>query len=328
MYFFPSRVIVVFALAAAVAARAQQTIIFSKPADVPADKAKSSLLPTISYRASDFNAPHAFFNNTLPDLPAPAPRPALNNNDATVKDALDRRKNWTLMTPEQILGIQTPEQIMGMPDKAGGKKLSLEEQFLMRENQAASGTHTNAALGGAAWRGMDEANPFSAKDSPGEAYPFRQAQPKMEPGAKFFNGFLNAPSPAAGPEQNPGSDWNTAFSQPNRPKPTTEQQAEMERFRSLMEPVTPPEKPQVPTRFAVAPAPAPDPFLQALPVVNPAGRGISPLGDLFSRPAGIKPLPGISTPAPTAAASKPSWQAQLPPWMTTGPQPHNPNWTY
>ena len=195
MYFFPSRVIVVFALAAAVAARAQQTIIFSKPADVPADKAKSSLLPTISYRASDFNAPHAFFNNTLPDLPAPAPRPALNNNDATVKDALDRRKNWTLMTPEQILGIQTPEQIMGMPDKAGGKKLSLEEQFLMRENQAASGTHTNAALGGAAWRGMDEANPFSAKDSPGEAYPFRQAQPKMEPGAKFFNGFLNAPQP-------------------------------------------------------------------------------------------------------------------------------------
>lgn len=325
MHFFPSRLIVLFAVAAAVSAPAQQTIVFSKPADVPAEKAKS-YLPTISYRVSDFNAPHLLFNNAMPDLPAPRPQVNNNNHDASVREALDRRKNWTLLTPEQILGIQTPEQILGLPDKAGGKKLSLEEQFLLREDAAAAGAHTNGQTGGAAWRVMNEAGPFTARDKPEEDNSFRQAQPKPGPGTKFFNSFLNASGPEARPEANQGSTWNTAFFQPAQPKPSTEQLADMERFRALMA-SSPPEQPAVPTRFSVAPAPTPDPFLQALPVVNPAGRGVSPLGNLFSRPAGIQPLPGISTPPPTPAAVRPSWQAQPPPWMQPGPPAH-PTWNY
>jgi hypothetical protein len=326
MNFLPARLAVVFAAAAAaVTAPAQQTIIFSRPADVPAEKAKS-YVPAISHRAGDFNAPRFSFNNAMPDLPAP--RPQVNNyNNAAVQDALNRRKNWTLLTPEQLLGIQTPEQILGLPDKAGKKNLSLEEQFLLREDEASSGAHTNGQPGGAAWRAMAGASPFTAQDRPDEDYLLRQAQPITEPGTKFFNRFLNAAGPAARPDDNQGSTWNTAFFQPAQPKPTTEQQADMERFRALMAPSPPPEQPQAPTRFSVAPAPTPDPFLQALPVVNPAGRGLSPLGNSLSRPAGIRPLPGISTPPPTPAAVRAGWQAQQPPWMQSGP-PAKPNWNY
>jgi hypothetical protein len=329
MNFSPSRLIVMLAVAAAVVAapaQQQQTIVFSKPADVPAEKAKS-YLPTITYHVSDFNAPHLLFNNAMPD--PPAPRPQVNNyNNAEAQDALNRRRNWTLLTPEAILGIQTPEQILGLPDKnAGDKKLSLEEQFLQRENKAFSESHSKDHPGGPAWHAMDEADALAAKEKPEEDSPFRQSQPKTEPGSKFFNGFLNASGPSARPDENQGSTWNTAFTQPTQPKPTTEQQADMERFRALMEPTPPPEQPQAPTRFVAAPAPAPDPFLQAMPVVNPAGRGFAPLENSLSRPSGLQPLPGISTPAPQPAAVRPSWQAQPPPWMQSG-QPAKPNWSY
>jgi hypothetical protein len=92
-----------------------------------------------------------------------------------------------------------------------------------------------------------------------------------------------------------------------------------------MEPSSPPDQTTVQTPRTL---PTPDPFLEPAPVVNPAGRGIAPLDNDFSRPTGIQPLPAVSTPAPTPVATKPTWQAQLPPWMRSGPQAHNPNQNY
>jgi hypothetical protein len=79
----------------------------------------------------------------------------------------------------------------------------------------------------------------------------------------------------------------------------------------------------VPTRFSTPTLPVVDPFLQPLPVVNPVGRSIAPLENEFSRPTGIKPMPGVSTLPPKPVATKPSWQAQLPPWLKDGPPAHN-----
>ena len=61
-----------------------------------------------------------------------------------------------------------------------------------------------------------------------------------------------------------------------------------------------------------------------LPVVNPAGHAIEPLENIFTRPAGIKPLPGLSTPPPTPVTPKSGTLTQLPPWMRDEPPPHNP----
>jgi len=327
MDFFLSRPMLLLAVASATLnAPAQDKIIFSKPADVPAEKTKS-FVPTITYHAGDFNAPHQVFSHSSADLPMPPPAQR-NNDNASVREALDKRKNWTLLTPEQILGIQTPEQILGIPEKDSDKNLSLEEKFLNRQSRPASGSATNGRAGGPMWNPADAANPFVLKTKADADTPFRQASQDMEPGRKFFNQVGNGSGQANGPDEKHGLSWNSVFAQPPRPKPTPEQQAAMESFRALLQPNPLPDKSPVAARFTLAPAPTPDPFLQARPVENPAGRDVTPLNKLFSQPTGIQPLPGISTPPPTPINVRPKWQAQLPPWMNSGSQAQKPNRAY
>jgi len=318
--------VVMLALATmGLAARSQETIIFSKPAEASADKA-NSFMPSANHHIGDYNAPRELFHDYTPDnLPVARPL-SPDAGNPSVKEALDRRKNWTLLTPEQILGVQTPEEIMGIKVRPEEKNLSLEEKFMLREGRATAMSATNGRSVSPLWRERDDNNPFALKNKNDGSDPFRQPLPKLDPGTRYFNQFLNAPDAEAGPDGKPISAWNGGdFAQPNQPKQTPEQVADMERFRAMMEPQSPPDKVQVTTRFAMPTKLAPDPFLQQTPVENPNGRGIAPLENVFSKPTGITPLPGIGTPAPKPVATKPSWQAQLPPWLTDGPQAHNPN---
>jgi hypothetical protein len=156
---------------------------------------------------------------------------------------------------------------------------------------------------------------------------FRQPTQKNLPETRFFNQLLDVQAAGTGGGGRQDSAWNTDFNQPSQRKQSPEQVADMAAFRTMLEPVSP-VKEEAATGFSAPPAPAPDPFLEAVPVVNPAGRSIPTLESTFARPAGIRPLPGISTPPPKPSAARPSWQAQLPPWMSTGPQPHNPGQNY
>jgi hypothetical protein len=177
MYFFPSRLVFMFAVVAvAFSAPAQQTIISSKPADLPADKA-NSFLPSANHHAGDYNAPVELFHDYTPDLPMPPPL-NLNNNGASVQEALDKRKNWTLLTPEQILGVQTPEEILGVEDRPEEKNLSLEEQFLLRERRETAFAATNGRAGNIDWRGADDDNPFNRKNKNDGSDSFPEAQAK------------------------------------------------------------------------------------------------------------------------------------------------------
>ena len=303
----------------AVSAPADQTIVFSKPAVMPASKG-NAITPIVERRAGDYRAPHAVFNNLAGDFPMP--RAPIQYNNASIKEALDRRKNWTLLTPEQILGIQTPEQVLGVPDKNRDKHLSLEEKFLLRESQANTLSATNGRAGSAALlREFTENNPLNFNKDDGNN-PFAGEPQKMEPGQKYFNQLLNQEKAGNGLARN-NSPWQSSFAQPARTKESPEQQAEMERFRALMEPTSPPDKPEVATRFTVAKMPAANPFLQPVPPVNPIGRAAQPLDTIFSTPAGIKPLPPVHTSLPTPT-TKPNPQVQLPPWLRDGPQTRNP----
>ena len=92
-----------------------------------------------------------------------------------------------------------------------------------------------------------------------------------------------------------------------------------------------PEKEKVvaPTRFSGKPLPSAgstpvNSFLQPLPAFNPAGRSITALDEKIARPTGIQPLPGITGPPKIAPTTRPEWQAQLPPWLTEGPQSRKP----
>src|SRR6185437_2717543 len=115
-----SNLLLILALSAvAVSARADETNIFSNPgtglkdgADSPKNDSQRQL------DTGNYNAPHHFFNNYSPSLPLPRPV-FLGNQDAAAQDALNKRKNWMLLTPEQILGVQAPEDILGVkkPDR-------------------------------------------------------------------------------------------------------------------------------------------------------------------------------------------------------------------
>jgi hypothetical protein len=98
----------------------------------------------------------------------------------------------------------------------------------------------------------------------------------------------------------------------------------MERFRAMIEPVaTTPDKPAfTPTRFSTpsTPAASSSPFLQSQSLFNPNGRPVTTTPDDINRPLGIQPLPGISDPVKTEPPMRPTWQAQLPPWLLNEPQ--------
>lgn len=310
--------------AAAASSPAQQTIVFSKPSDVSADKANSFMVtPERTGNAKDFNAPRSLFKDYTPDnLSGPAV--IYNNQNPSVKEALEKRKNWTLLTPEQILGVQTPEQILGVTKPDNEKKLSLEEQYLRRENRTEAGAATNGRLGAAFWRGQAN-NPFEQRQEKDAYGNFLQPGQRSPTDArKNFNRGLSSANSLNLPTEKPDSIWSSVFAQPDQPKPDLDQIAAMERFRAMMEPVSPPVN-TTPTRFAVPATPLRDPNLQVLPSFNPAGRAIAPLASDIARPTGIMPLPAVGRPASTTATKRPDWQAQLPPWLRSGPTTHSGN---
>jgi hypothetical protein len=276
--------------------------------------------------AGDHNAPKQLFNVT-PDLPMP--RVMLQQNqiqDSSARDAANKRKNWTLLTPEEIMGVKTAEQILGVkdPNKDKESKLSLEEQFLLRNLRDSAGTATNGRAGAAL---LPQENSLFSGQNRNDQLPFSrltdsQANDRF-PGdsARYFNDPYKTELRNNVNQQ--ATTWKSAFSQPAQPRQTPEQLENLERFRAMMEAASTPEPAN--KSFNVRTAPAPAPSLKTLPVVNPAGRSVAAIDDNISRPTGIQPLPTATGSTLTKPKTRPSSHAQRPPWMSDAPQPHSIN---
>ena len=174
----PSNLLLILALGAvAVSARADETNLFSTPIDGPKSKTDSSTGSSQrQLDAGNYNAPKHFFNNYSPSLPMPRPV-FLGNLDAASQDALNRSRNWALLTPEQILGMQTPEDILGLKKADSDKNLALEEQFLLRESRPVDGAATNGRIGAISWH--DSSPQFNQTKNNGTA---RDDQPLFSGG--------------------------------------------------------------------------------------------------------------------------------------------------
>ncbi|MEI8288576.1 MAG: hypothetical protein WCH99_03830 [Verrucomicrobiota bacterium] len=306
---------------------AQQKIIFSKPADNVEEKA-NSFMPPSSHRsggAGSFNAPTAFFKVSPADsydvLPgSPAANTISPDEARRWKKTLDARKNWTLLTPEEILGVPTPEKILGLTDPKINEKLSAEERFLLRQTHGgASNPATNRQANAALMRSDSPDNPFRQQTENDRAA-LQNEKPKLG-STEYFNQLLKA---AAGnlfsTEQKADTAWNNPFTQPAPvPKVDLEQVAAMDRFRALMDSPFPQEKTGAATHQPPSIA-TPNPNLQPVPLFNPAGRSYMPLRNGISKPTGITPLPGITSPYSLPAA-KPSGLAKPPPWLSDSPAP-------
>ena len=307
---------------------AQQSVMFSKPGNLPTDKA-NDFMGTDHKGSGPANGPvPAVGSKARADfdiLPgAQPPRMPSPEEIKQWKKAEDERKNWTLLTPYQILNIPTPEQILGLPDPNHEENLSTEEKYLRRQERERNMSATNALRQPDGFLRADD-NPFRSKNDA------RESQQQMQQDRQ--NGVLTAARLGSGSAplapltrdagRNPDSIWHSAFNVvPELPKPDPEQVASMERFKAMMErPVV--EKPAAVSGMPT-PAPAVDHNMEAMPDYNPAGRSFTPVQNNIGRPTGLNPLPTITGQRPLDAAPKPKPIVKAPPWLSGETQPGQP----
>lgn len=320
------------------AAPQERPIQFSSP-DSGDDAAESPSLINKPAPLPDFSgAPQSsssVFDFGAPQMTEPLPRPQIFQPSQQQRDAVAAKKDWILMTPEEILGVKTPEQMMGVTERdAAGreKKLTPLERYWDRQNQnPAYGPATNGyspanALGQMNFLDSQNIQPAVNQENLPAA---RTLETKS-----IWNQLLNS-SPdmdAARQAANAGSIWQKLMGTvPNASVisgPDPAKLADMERFRQLLGSAAPPSA--LPSSLPVAAAPmnslyAPadstvDPILGELKV-NPAGASFAPLSSGIGVPAGLGALPGLTAPRREASATTttPSSQLQNPPWVMNGP---------
>ncbi len=251
-----------------------------------------------------------------------APRPPISPAQVqAMQRQLDERKNWALLTPEQILGLPTQEKILGIQDRdAFGRPKNESVVAQYYERQEMSRTRTNndnyaAAEPAPQWGILGGQSPQMGPNiwTPAGSRPGNSA---------FLNQFLNGtPDSRDAAAQAPQSGWSKSFNLPAPPKATPEQEAAMAQFRQLLEPHSPPD--------GAARTPASDsPFFSRSTAhasgpstVIPIGKSFTPLSSGIAMPAGPAPLPGLLGPTNAAASVfAPEWKPQPPPRMSSQPQ--------
>ena len=258
-------------------------------------------------------------------LPAPQPTAISPAQAQQMQRLLDERKNWALLTPEQILGLPTPEEILHLADRDAlgqPKNGTVVAQYYERQDQLR--VRTNIDNYGAA----DSAprRDFSG-DQDMQMNPNIWTPAGGKPGNsalinQFLNGTTDNRSTSA---QVTESGWSKSFSLPTPlPGPTPEQQAAMQQFQQSLQPrplsgdatKVPALGNSIFSSSSLAPIPAP-----GQPMMIPIGASFTPLNSGVSTPMAVTPLPGLL--GPTNAAPPvfaPEWKPQAPPWALSAPQ--------
>ena len=290
----------------------------------PESDTVSSNVPALTPRAPDMpdfsdtiHAPGFNFNTPYDAEPLPAPvAPPISSAAAAQLQALrDKSKNWMLQTPAEIMGVPTPEKIVGITerDPAGmPKKQSAEERYLERQSRQQN-SRTNASAADAF---QPAPNFFGNQDPPWNPNPLNSPNSDLGTPAAM-NPFMDrAEANNAAFNQNAAAQWLQSPA-PRVTTPTPDQQAAMDQFKKLLEPRSPPPSASRTGNNFTAPRTGPDPLLGKSPLIGvPSAPSVGAIG----MPVRVAPLPGIlgQTNAPVAA---PSWKPELPPWMSSVPQP-------
>ncbi len=306
-----------------------RSIIFSTPKTDDDQAATPSLTPQNSQMPvlpDSLQAPDPALNFQAPnDLPQPPPSGAVTPQDQRMKKILDERKNWTLMTPEEIMGVTPTDELLQPPerDAMGREKNTTQmERFLDRENRMRGGLTNDwqSDRGNSAWNLSRNQDALNALD-PGRDSTMDAVQ--------RLNEFLNSRRIGEGAVNH--NDKILSWDSFDPPAPQTpekqdlEQQAAMERFRQLLQPSPAPATGSSPdSKYFPVPktTAAADPYMtQPDYVPNPAGASYTPLTTGFGKPTGLTPLPGVVNSGIAPAAPPPAWAPQPAPWLSQGPQP-------
>lgn len=313
---------------AACPARAQhggQPIIFSSPAsDGPASQMPSlSPKPPESLDLGDVaQAPLQFnFNDSPLAAPLPSVAPMVSPAEAArAQDLLDRRNNWMLLTPAEILGKATPEKMMGIPerDAFGQRKYPTAlERYTERQNQMLP-AKTNALQMGyssPAWNFPGDRGGASNSINGGWGNPENLANP-------LFNSTPDSQSLA---RQNENGGWSKLFGQPAQPPaPDPAQLTDMDRFRQLLNPGSPATAPTATPALGGLKTSLPQTLLGsglAQPQAARIGASFAPLNSGIGKPADLPKLSGAWGLSYTSTPPAAAWAPQPAPWLSPAPQP-------
>jgi hypothetical protein len=308
-----------------------QPIIFSAPdSDGGASNAPSLSAPSpMASGLPDASQAPVFNFNVMPpgnaNLPAPQAMQTSPSDFARLQKLLDERKNWALLTPAEVLGIPTPEKILGLQerDAAGQEKnLTVAERYYERQNQLQAGRTNNYQNDPASRWNLpnDRDDRLNGNNFNSENGNFGNPERNAD---SFFNG--NTPdNDNAASSQKSEAGAGDFFAAPTRltqaeTAAETEQQAEMERFRQLLDPPQPVAAAKVSSARSVfsTPQTAPDSFFGQTPA-NPISGSFTPLSSGISGVPTVPVAPGQNNTPPITVT--PSWTPQPPPWMSQTPQ--------
>jgi len=302
-----------------------QPILFSSPA---IDNVESTNLPSLSPKppgALDLEgiaqAPENFnFDRPggTPLLPFGAP-PVFSGENSRLEDL---RRNWTLLTPAEILGAATPEKMMGISERdAFGqpKNLTVLERYTERQNQLQLRlAKTNALLAddaASAWNVSGDSYGMTNSLSSG----WRNAEDMVNP---LFN---SASGRQTLSRQNENSAWSRLFGQPVAlPAPNLAQQAGMDRFRQLLNPGSSPITPVATSSSDGIKTSLPQTMLGsslAQASTPRIGASFTPLSSGISKPPELPKLPTAWNLSYTSTPPAAAWSPQPAPWLAPGPQP-------
>ena len=264
------------------------------------------------------------FDLNGPPAAAPPPSGALPVSPAEqlqLQDLSDRRNNWILLTPAEILGVTTPEKILGIQEHdAGGqtKYLTAMERYNERQYQMLS-ANSNTVQNGDSSPAWD----FSRNRRDPSDW-FNSIKGESEnPAAKPTLSDKSGPDDRIMTRQNQNDGRSKLFGLPTPPPaPNAAQQTSLERFRQLL-------------GSSLLPAPAATPSANdkmfSLPgmssdvspgqsSLNPIGASFTPLNSGIGKPANLPTLPSAWL-SYTSSRPAAAWAPQPPPWMSPDQQP-------
>ena len=297
-------------------ASGQQSTDFTRPSDASSDSPlsapdNSELEGIQAPSASSFgrHGPATAFD-ILPGSPAPA---AVSPDQAKQwQKLLDDKKNWTMMTPEEIMGVPTAQKILGFPESDDDKNLTVEERYMKRVEKQRAASSTDALHQQDPASLDDNSDPFHQKEESAQGKK-NNSQPE-----DMFIGIWGRQKDSTldkNSAEKPNSIWVSAFPRPPvMPKPTVAQVAEMERFERLLGSLEP-EKPPTAKVVSHPESETPDADLETMQAFNRSGKSFIPVRDTAGKPTGITPLYGLAN-RPPPPVKKPDPLTKPPPWMS------------
>jgi hypothetical protein len=295
-------------------------LFFSSPAgnglETPADLGKPRQNGLGS--ADQVQAPHSLDSSAASDLPLLMPPP----NNALREMSAETRKNWTEMTPAEILGVQLPEETAATKLLNSQRKdadLPPLENYLRLRRLEETGT-TNLARAHEDLSFLDERN--------AQARQMRDQQ--MRDGtlaqSQIFNRLLQnvqgrSDLDASGDQDRGWGGGSFSTLRPNQPTP--QKVDDMKAFLEALSPTEPAKnlKSSAWSDNPLAPGqPSPDSFLESSRRGNnSAGNSFQSLDSGLGRPNRLTPLPGLNS-DPATPSLTPAWAPQPPPWTLDKPQ--------